>query len=167
MVRELAGAEYVLVAAPAHDLWTLRWDFTRLGEYNPQVSSLRQTTTAAAGRAGARFEFALLTPGAQSHVVLEVTECITDRLVATAMRGALSADERFWVTALGPRLCAGSLHLWLDLPQGLEEHRRRPLLEGARLQIRRELDAMRALLEGGSAPPEAGAARGEGAGGVR
>jgi hypothetical protein len=149
-VRELAGAERVEVAASAHDLWALRWDFRRLPEYNPHVGAVRRTRVVGPGEAGGRYEFALATPDGERRVTLEVTESVTDRLVATAMLGALAADERFEVTPLGWHSSAAELKLWLALPPGLDERRRSQLLEGGRLQIRQELDAMRALLEGGA-----------------
>lgn len=147
---DLAGTERIEVAAPAGALWRLRWDFSRLPEYNPDVSRVRLTRGAPEGEAGAMWEFVLAGDHGSHGVTLEVTESVPDRLVVASMRGALSAHERFEIEAAGPTACRATLTLWMDLPAQLEASARQVLLAGGRRQIRQELDAMARLLAGGN-----------------
>lgn len=146
-MADLAAEEHVEVAVPAHELWALRWDFSRLPEYNSDVREVRLTRSVGRGEAGARWEFLLATPQGAHPVVLEVTESIPDREVAAVMQGGMTANERFVVEPRGENACTATLSLWLDLPDGLSPSQRQATLEGGRREIRKELDAMRSVLE--------------------
>jgi hypothetical protein len=148
-VSELAADEHVEVAATVHDLWLLRWDFSRLPEYNAGVGNVRRTRPPGGDGSGSRFEFDLATPAGPRRVVLDVTESVTDRVVGAVMNGTVGATERFVVEPVAgdDERCRARLTLWVDVPDDLAAEARHAILENGRHEVRRELDAMRHILE--------------------
>ena len=69
-------------------------------------------------------------------------------LVAAGMKGGNEAYEEFVVRPLGTDACEATLTLWVTLPEGLAPERVAAAAEMGRVQIRRELDLMREVLDG-------------------
>ena len=113
---EQAAREWVDIGAPAHDVWALRLDFSRLPEYNSAVSEVVQATAPGPDGAGATWRFQLKTPAGLHPVTLTVTEVVADVLVAATMTGQLQAHERFEITAGEGAGSRATLTLWLELP---------------------------------------------------
>ncbi len=151
-MSELAAEEHVDIAAPPAEVWAYRLDFTNLPEYNPDVSGVERVEdgSGAGGDAGtgARYAFSLATEHGAHPVTLTITAAVEGREVAASMKGGMSANEVFVVEPAGDGRCRATLSLWLDLPARLPADTALELLAGGRRQIRGELDAMRAVLEG-------------------
>ncbi|MDA8356322.1 MAG: SRPBCC family protein [Actinomycetota bacterium] len=148
--------ETVEIAAPAPDVWALRLDFTRLPEYNPDVSEVNRIRSGSGigGElgAGACYRFVLATSHGPHPVELAVSSVVEDREVVATMDGALRAREAFQVEALSPVRCRASLALWLELPAGIAPEVAEGVVEGGRRQIRAELDRMNEVLSAPAAP---------------
>ena len=141
---------------PADTVWGYRLDFTRLSEYNPDVSDItrvRDGDPAGVGAVlgpGARYAFQLADPrqpGTSHPVELWLVEATRPVLVAAGMSGGHDAYEEFVVRPLDGGGCEATLTLWVTLPEGLPDDVVAAAAAGSQAQINREMRLMKELLE--------------------
>jgi hypothetical protein len=150
-VRTQAAEERQRFAAPAHQVWAYRLDFTNLPEYNPDVSAVVRVAAGSGpggdAGVGADYRFSLSTPGGPQPVRLTVTAAETGHRVDAEMEGGVAANESFVVLPDGDDASEAVLSLWVALPDGLDDVTRAAFLEHGRGQIRAELDQMARILD--------------------
>jgi hypothetical protein len=74
-------------------------------------------------------------------------DVIESELVTAGMKGGDEAYEEFVVSPLGPEPCEATLTLWVTIPDGLPDGHGGGTGQVGALQIRKELDLMRLVLE--------------------
>ncbi len=138
--------EVRVVSGAAFDIWRFRLDFSNLPFYNPSVSAVERI---ADGRGdggalgpGAKWRFDLDIAGTTHPVDLTVRSTVEGREVVATMEGALRAEEVFTVEQVDDLSCRVTLELWVDLPDDLPEPRAQSVLEGARMQVVGEMEAL-------------------------
>lgn len=151
---QLAGEETVEITAAPGRVWSYRLDFTRLPEYNPDVSDLvcleEGPPEDGVPGTGSRYRFTLATAHGPHQVELVVEQVVAGREVTASMAGGLSARETFIVDPLPGGRSRATLTLAIDVPDGWPAGTVAGMLDGGRRQIRGELDAIRSVLGNGS-----------------
>jgi uncharacterized protein YndB with AHSA1/START domain len=153
-VPELGFAEDVVIAVPPQQVYEYRLDFTKLPEYNPNVSNLRRTDGGGEPGVGAEYAFDVSIEemgGAQMPSTLKVIEAEAPARIVFET-GPWYAREICTFEPSGD----GGTHLVFAyvtyVPDELDNEEGRALIESSgRKQARLELDLMKQNLEGGGA----------------